>query len=173
MRAKQLPKPASRPFQLSLHIRHPTLDPQEISQILQLQAGECFKAGAPRDSQPGARPTSVHRETYWAAELQTSLTDPIAGVLSASEAAALRRRFGVEEAGSGLMASLDVALSVTSLRFMAAHRDFLERLQREGGTVRLLVTIAPSELKGFTVVPEVSRLLAALGIIVEFEFIES
>jgi hypothetical protein len=36
------------PFQLSLHVRHPSVDPEEISRELGLEATESFRAGGPR-----------------------------------------------------------------------------------------------------------------------------
>ncbi len=55
------------PFQLSLHVRHPSVDPEEISRELSLDAVECFRAGEPRHSRSGLAATAVHGETYWAA----------------------------------------------------------------------------------------------------------
>jgi hypothetical protein len=64
-----LKQPAAAPaFCLSLHIRHPSLDPQEISRELQLTPEDAFGAGEPRRARTylGA---GVHGETYWAARL--------------------------------------------------------------------------------------------------------
>ncbi len=76
------------PYQLSLHIRHPSADPQEISRELGLEAAESFRAGEPRHSRSGVAATAVHGETYWVAVL-----DPF--VWSAPQSAAQRQRRGV------------------------------------------------------------------------------
>ncbi len=55
------------PFQLSLHIRHPSVDPAEISRELALESVESFRAGEPRQSRSGLAATTVHGETYWVA----------------------------------------------------------------------------------------------------------
>jgi hypothetical protein len=52
-------------FCLSLHIRHPSLDPAHISRELQLAPEDAFGAGEPRSGAAG-----VHGETYWAARLE-------------------------------------------------------------------------------------------------------
>ena len=57
------------PYQLSLHVRHPSVDPEEISRELGLEAAESFRAGAPRHSRSGVAATTVHPETYWVAVL--------------------------------------------------------------------------------------------------------
>src|SRR5580704_7190226 len=57
------------PYQLSLHVRHPSADPAEISRELGLEATESFRAGEPRQSRSGLAATAVHGETYWVAVL--------------------------------------------------------------------------------------------------------
>ena len=57
-------------------------------------------------------------------------------------------------------------------RLVTGHRDFLRRINAEGGRMRLLVTLAPQALQGFTVSPEMSRLLGEFGIAVEFELMD-
>jgi hypothetical protein len=57
---------SSPAFCLSLHIRHPSLDPRVISHELQLAPEDAFGAGEPRKH--GG--TGVHGETYWAARLE-------------------------------------------------------------------------------------------------------
>jgi len=169
-RAQRAPQPSVPGFQLSLHIRHPSLDPLKISETLWLEAVDSVAAGAPRED---GRPAAVHRETYWAAEIpwQTGASDFTAGNPAGGNPATLRAIAAVREANPGVMSSVDVALSVTCFRFLAPHREFFLQMRADGATARLLVTLLPGELKGFTLVPDLSRLLAELGIAVEFEFL--
>ena len=44
------------------------------------------------------------------------------------------------------------------------------RIHAKGGEISLLVALSLSEVEGFTLPPEVSRLLGEIGITVEFEF---
>lgn len=58
------PKLATRqplPFQLSLRIRHPSIDPEEISKGLGIEPEHTFRAGQPRHSKSGVAPATVHR----------------------------------------------------------------------------------------------------------------
>lgn len=67
-----MPQPAAvaaPAFCLSLHIRHPSLDPHEISRELQLKPEDAFGAGEPRRSR-SCLGAGVHGETYWAAQLR-------------------------------------------------------------------------------------------------------
>src|SRR6201996_8974462 len=59
------------PYQLSLHVRHPSVDPAEISQELGLEATESFRAGEPRQSRSGLAATAVHGETELVAVLDS------------------------------------------------------------------------------------------------------
>lgn len=65
MEARKLSNPRASPFQRSLRVRHPSLDPAEISRQLRMKAEHCFRAGDPRLSRSGLAPASVHAESYW------------------------------------------------------------------------------------------------------------
>src|SRR5580704_16029524 len=79
------------PYQLSLHVRHPSVDPEEISRELGLEAIESFRAGDPRQSRSGVAATAVHGETYWAAVL-----DPLVWSAPATAARRMARLAGGE-----------------------------------------------------------------------------
>src|SRR5689334_19158398 len=64
MKPQRLSEQAVRPFQVSLRVRHPSLDPAEISKALELEPEHCFGAGEPRHE--GGR-RGVHPQTYWLA----------------------------------------------------------------------------------------------------------
>ena len=67
MQARKVSEPAATPIQLSLRIRHPDIDPEEISTALGLTPEHCFKAGESRSSRAGSRSTGRHSQTYWLA----------------------------------------------------------------------------------------------------------
>src|SRR5579862_7385080 len=79
------------PYQLSLHVRHPSVDPDEISRELGLEATESFRAGEPRQSRSGVAATAVHPETYWVA-----VVDPMVWSAPATVARRLTRIAGSE-----------------------------------------------------------------------------
>jgi hypothetical protein len=66
MPTRALSRLPAQPFCLSLHIRHPSLEPAQISRELQLDPDEAFGAGERRK---GAAAAGVHGETYWVATL--------------------------------------------------------------------------------------------------------
>jgi hypothetical protein len=199
MQATKLSQLPAHPFSLSLYVRHPSMDPADISRELQCEADESFRAGELRKSQSGMAVGSVHGETYWAATLDPTFWTAIGtgkrrsaiGDPSAAAASRSARSSGLEWlsqiAGSASDASLDAllgaqvvaaaatrtvggVLSLVCARLACSHGSFFSRIRTEGAHVRLVVTLSPRTVSGFSLVPEVSLGLGRLGIQVEFEF---
>jgi hypothetical protein len=162
MEARLLHQPQSEPFQLSLRIRHPSLDPKELSREFSIEAAHSFRAGEPRPSRSGI--ASVHPESYWLGALNAANWPVDVSVPRVRRLLAAQERLG-------LMAtrSLGWALSL-STRFFSAHAETLRRIGAEGGQVSLLITAPSGEVSGFSLAPEVSRVFSELGIALEFEF---
>jgi hypothetical protein len=57
------------PFQLSLRIKHPSMDPADISKELGIEPEHSFRAGQPRHSKSGLGAAAVHASSYWLAPL--------------------------------------------------------------------------------------------------------
>ncbi len=169
MEARDLLQAHSQPFELTLRIRHPSMDPAEISRVLRLQAEHSFKAGEPRESISGIAATSVHSESYWLGTLEPATFSSFD--LSFPD----RPRFALakERLQSMVSESLSMALTLCTSSFLRTHADFVRRVQTEGGEVSLLVELSPQALHGFTLTPQVGRALSDLGVTVEFEIGES
>ena len=162
MEARKLRQFDSEPFQLSLRIRHPSLDPDELSREFSIEAAHCFRAGDPRPSRTGI--TSVHPESYWLGALSTAnwpaeFTSPGVHRLLAAQ----------ERLGVVATRSLGWALAL-STRFFSAHAQTLRRIVAESGQVSLLITAPASDVSGFSLAPAVSGVFSELGITLEFEF---
>jgi hypothetical protein len=116
MEARDIAPVRNPPFQISLRIRHPTIDPGIISRELRLEAEYSFKAGEPRESGSGMAATATHAESYWL------------GSLNSITAAASLRGFGGTRANvarermqGGSVESLTLALDAVVLSFMRTH----------------------------------------------------
>jgi hypothetical protein len=162
MEATKLHPTDPEPFQLSLRIRHPSLDPQELSREFNIEAAHCFRAGDPRASRSGI--ASVHPESYWLGALHTASWPVEATAPEVLHLLADQQRIGVVA-----MRSLGWLLSL-STRFFSAHASTLRRIGAEGGQVTLLVTAPAGGVSGFSLAPAVSRVFGELGIALEFEF---
>jgi len=172
---KRLSAPAT-PFQLSLHVRHPSVDPEEISRELSLDAVECFRAGEPRHSRSGLAATAVHVETYWVAVVDPLFWSAPATVAHRStmaallpqEAKVLRARFGLDES-EATPGSLGWGIVLICHCLTLRHGAFLAQLRDQGGSLTLLAAIEPEALGGLRITPEMGRQLHDLGLTVKIE----
>ncbi len=177
MEARELPQPQPQAFELVLRIRHPSMDPEDISAELEISAEHCFKCGDPRKPQGGAgsipvsptTTTSVHNETFWLATL-----NPGGWGARAPAYGYLPGRLGSARASDTpnemTRTVLSLALTVCIARFLQPHTDFFRRIHAEGGQVRLLVEVNTTVVDNFTLTPELGRAIDALGITIDFEF---
>jgi hypothetical protein len=165
-----LPSPAQlpeQPFEISLSIRHPTIDPDEISRTLDIQPIEAFRAGDPRPCGSGGMETRVHGDTYWVAVFSpdTWLAQSRVQFFPEEAMRALRRNLRL----GGLGRLLEVRLATVCEHLRARQREFLQRLHAEGGRIALRVTLSPREVTSFTLPVAAGRALTELGIAIEFD----
>jgi hypothetical protein len=158
MEAGRAPQP-SYPFQLSLRIRHPSIDPASISSALQIEAEHSFRAGQPRESARSLAVTPVHVESYWLATL-----DPATLLLGTGLAPDIS-----PQSHAIAFSVLDSALTVLISGVLRRHAEFFRRMESEGGEVRLIVAMSARKTRGFTLTPHLSRALSELRIPVDFE----
>ena len=163
MEAKRRPEAEPASFRFALRVRHPSIDPEEISKELQLAAEHSFKAGEPRPSGGRSTTTSVYNESYWLAPLDPGAW---AGEWSPVEGLPRVRARGAR----AISLNPEVALTLLATTLSHTYAAFIRRLQAEGGEVRLLVELSADAMSGFTLTPAVSRALGSLGVSVNFEF---
>jgi len=164
MKAKKASKSQPPPFELSLRVRHPSMDPADLSRELGFEPTHSFRAGEPRQPRSGVMPASVYGESYWLGALDPTFwpIDTWFSGLSNPEQA----RRNLDEAAAR---SLGWALSLSARRFASTHAALFERIRVDGGQVSLLVALSPVDVGSFNLSPEVSRVFSELGITIEFE----
>jgi hypothetical protein len=135
------------PFQLSLRIRHPSIDPQSISRELGIEPEHSFQAGQPRQLRSSVAPATVHTESYW---------------LAALNPATWFENLSFPEAPTW-------ALSLCAVRLSKSHGALLRKVRSEGGEISVLVTLSPAAVSSFNLAPEVSRIFGEIGITLEIE----
>jgi hypothetical protein len=128
-------------FTVSLRIRHPAIDPAEITQTLGIEPQHSWKAGESRRAAQGQRLEGSYRESYWIGEFR-ELDAGLRGVV-ATEAVLLQ--------------------AVVLLR---RSQPFLTRLQSEGATVELFVEVVGSTEFTLGLSPQLLSLLSKAGLAV-------
>jgi len=152
------------PFQLSLRIKHPSMDPATISKELRIEPEHSFRAGQPRRSRSGVAPGAVHTEAYWLAAL-----NPGTWFQNPSIADPHNLNVSRKSVDAAAVWTLPWALSLCAVRFSTSHGALLQKLRLEGGEVSLLVTLAATSVPSFSLAPEVSQIFGELGITLDFE----
>lgn len=171
MEARDLLHARTRLFELSLRIRHPSLDPAVISHELRLQPEHSFKAGEPRESSSGIAAAAVHPESYWLARLNPVTWPAAVSAFDMSFPGRPRLAVSKERLRSMVTDSLALALTLCTTHLLRTHAGFVRRVQAEGGEVGLIVEISCSAMQGFTLTPSIARVLADLGVGIEFELV--
>lgn len=160
MEARRASQP-SYPFQLSLRIRHPSIDPASISRELQIEPEHSFRAGDPRESAHSVAATPVHVDSYWLATLDLSAL--LMGTAETALVPEVRRTQAIA------FSALDTALTILVSSVLRRHAQFFHRIQSEGGEVRLIVAVSARKSRGFTLTPQLSKALSDLRMPVDFE----
>jgi hypothetical protein len=166
MEARDISPAHSQPFQISLRIRHPSIDPETISRELRVEPEYSFKAGEPRESGSGMAATTVHAESYWLGSLGS-----ITSAVSLSGFSGTRMNVARERLQAATLESLTLALDAGVVGFMRTHSDFIRRIQSEEGQVSLLIELSTRSLSGFALSPQFTRTFSDLGVGVEFDFV--
>jgi hypothetical protein len=151
-------------FQLSLRIRHPSMDPAVISKELGIEPEHSFRVGQARHSRSGVAPAAVHTESYWLAPL-----NPASWFGNPSFAEPLSAAITQKHIDAAVAQNLSGALGLCAVQFKSAHTALLHTIRSEGGEVSLLVTLSPTAVDTFTLPPQLSRIFGELGITLEFE----
>jgi hypothetical protein len=155
MKTSSQPLPATMPARIHLRVKHPKLDPKEITRILSMTPEHTLEAGR--------HASSLAAESYWIAPLTFSrMEEPWLG-------------FGEDELGeparlasSTLQVMGDESVVGLALRRLQAHQSFFHAIADEGGTATLLIDVNSSG--SMTIPPALARKLADLGLGLELDW---
>lgn len=131
-------------YMMSLSIRHPRIDPAEITLALRIEPQHTWRAGDLRRDSAGTELAGTHRESYWMGRLMTK-----------PELA--RDRVGIES---------EILRTLGTLR---RSFDLLERLKEEGGSAELHISLYAREEFRLELLPESLGLLGRLGLAIALE----
>ncbi|MGH8176141.1 MAG: DUF4279 domain-containing protein [Steroidobacter sp.] len=152
---------------VSLRIRHPSIDPNEITSELGLTPDHAWACGEPRRSEGGLPLGGKRHDSYWTANLpgvslaqwQSSETDP-------------KLTRAMLAAANDLPGSTgQVQMQLQIMAQIRRNRSFLERLISDGGEATFVIEMEAASGMSFRLDPALMRQLGALGLRLEFEFV--
>ncbi len=117
-------------FSIALRIRHPSIDPTEVTRRLGIDPQHAWRAGEPRRLDADDAGSAVHRETYWVGLLPAPRLGPALAPWSER----------VEESVRRAEAHPQVSLYFTLLK-MKREAGFWREFADEGGTVECLLQV--------------------------------
>ncbi len=129
-----------------LRVRHPSIDPGEITRVLGIEPAHAWAAGSPRGGAEPAR--SPHAESYWFAPLGESMWP------------------------RGLLPSPELpfeAFLLAQIRLLTPHKGFFARLSTDGGTCELAVTLTTRDRCTVEMPAALLRSLADLNIAITLD----
>jgi hypothetical protein len=126
-------------MEMFLRIKHPTLDPDTITETLGLEPEECIKVGTTASKTGGRR---LHSESYWIADLTVpSLSDLTRWEIdiSGSQLTAAFPQQSRAEVKHLLNATEYDFFILGWLKRLEGKRSFFEELNQSGGSATLLI----------------------------------
>lgn len=175
MEVRKLSQPEVTPIQLSLRIRHPSIDPQEISAALELEPEHSFKAGDSRERRAQGQMLR-HTQTYWLAPVtadswRAALIEPTFLAAIAARHPHYTSATAWREATRNLGERNVELILLFFLKRLTSQIAFLQRIQNEGGDVAVILLIERDSTPDFELPPSAAGLLVQLGISLEFRFV--
>lgn len=131
-------------FTISLRLRHPAIDPSNITQTLGIEPQHTWKAGDPRRAPAGEALEGAYRESYWMGRL---MDEP-------------------QLSSAGL--SVESVLLQTLAHLRRSHA-FLEQFHADGGVAELYISLYAREAFRLELSDETLGLLGRLGLAVAFD----
>jgi len=150
-------------FSIALRIRHPSVDPAEVTRRLGIAPVHAWRAGEPREIDAGEVGSSKHRESYWLGLMPSRQPGPMLGVTGLKTALLAAEAFK-----SAATHPAQVALYFTLLKMKRAAsfwRDFAE----QGGTVECLMQVHETERFHLDLSPALLIALVELKIALSIE----
>jgi len=131
-------------FSIAFRIRHPHIDPAEVSRQLEIEPQHAWRAGEPRRREPGEMGSAAYRETYWVGLLHGP--QPLAGMLP--ELLLSESRLGPIGLATPAVRTEPVHPQITlyfTLLKMKRAASFWRTFTDQGGTVECLLQVHTTE----------------------------
>jgi hypothetical protein len=139
-------------YTVSLRIRHPSIDPEELTEKLGFAPHYSWRAGDPKRDASGEPGEGTYRETYWFGRLPSMSLGTIADT----------------PLGAIPDLPLEGAIMLALLRLQRAD-EFWSALVASGGTARVIVEIYGGRDLTLDLSPPTLAMLARLGLAISVD----
>jgi len=124
-------------FSIALRVRHPSMDPDEITRRLGVAPQHAWRAGERRAIEDGEVGSAFHRETYWVGLLPARPWNPMRSIVPSGMSR-------IVEAAKNAATHPQVVLYFTLLKMKRAA-GFWREFADQGGTVECLLQVHKAE----------------------------
>ncbi|HVF15892.1 MAG TPA: hypothetical protein VNA21_03245 [Steroidobacteraceae bacterium] len=149
---------SAAPARIHLRIKHPDLDPEEITQTLSMSPEHTLEAGRSGSS-------ALHADCYWIAPLHFAMLDEPGG--GGASRQSISRDASIAQV-SALQMMPHESIVGFALRQLQSHQSFFQRIHDEGGTATLLITT--DNPGSMTIEPALARKLADMSLALELDW---
>jgi hypothetical protein len=149
----------AEPTRIHLRVKHPKLDPSEITRTLSIDPEHTLAA------KRGAAASAA--EAYWIAPLSFSSFEGPWGDLDERASEEPASRFNL----SAVQMLSDEAVVGFAVRRLQSHQEFFQQITSDGGTATLLLSV--NKAGSMTIPPALARKLADLGLALELDWSDS
>jgi hypothetical protein len=153
---------ATAPARIHLRIKHPDLEPTEITDTIGIKPEHTLEPGR---SVSSASVERLHADCYWIAPLPFATFDE-PWLMGGAETGASRDTALSQVSALSMMEHESVV--AMALRQLQPHQSFFHRILEDGGTATLLIT--PDKPGSITIQPMLARKLAETGLALELDW---
>jgi hypothetical protein len=150
---------SAAPARIHLRIKHPDLEPSEITQTLSMSPEHTLEAGRSGSS------SALHADCYWIAPLHFAMLDEPGGAGSSNQS--ISRNASIAQV-STLQLMPHESIVGLALRQLQSHQSFFQRIHDDGGTATLLITT--DNPGSMTIEPALARKLADMSLALELDW---
>jgi hypothetical protein len=147
------------PARIHLRIKHPQLDPNEITKQLGIEPEHTLSPGRSSGS------SALHAECYWIAPIHFAMLED--AMFEGLKQPQMSKASSLAQVSTLQMMPHESIVGF-AVRQLNQHQGFFQRVLEEGGTATLLIT---TEKPGsVTIHPSLARKLADLGLALELDW---
>ena len=132
----------AKEFSLAIRIRHPAIDPAEITSVLGREPDYCYKVGESRKTPKGNELEGKNKESFWYCDVEVGNSENLVTIIKSTN------------------------------QMFIGHERFIAKLLQSGGVVEYFIGVFVDNNTGFTLERDLLEECANLNINLAFDIYE-